>query len=61
MAWRTDPIEQAGSADRALEHPELVAQRDILAGDGRRPEEHGAEDRPETDREQHGATPRDQV
>jgi hypothetical protein len=45
------------SSDRALKHPELVAQGEIVEGDGRRPEEHGAEERPETDHEEHGPTP----
>ena len=35
-------------------NPDLVAESEILEGDGRRPEEHGAEERPETDHEEHG-------
>ena len=48
------PTSELGSGDRALKHPELVAQGEILEGDGRRPEQHGAEERPETDHEEHG-------
>src|SRR5262249_47023471 len=47
------PASEPGSADRALKHPELVAEREILEGDGRRPEEHGAQERPETGHEEH--------
>ena len=32
-----------------------MAERQVLDGDGRRPEEHGAEERPQTDHEYHGA------
>jgi hypothetical protein len=50
------PSSEPRAADRALEHPELVAQGKILEGDGRRAEVQGAEECPETDHEQHGAT-----
>jgi hypothetical protein len=35
----------------------LMAQRQVLEGDGRRPEEQGAEERPETDHEDNRGTP----
>ena len=35
---------------------ELMAEREVLEGDGRRPEEQGAEKRPDTDHDQHGVT-----
>jgi hypothetical protein len=50
------PSSAPGAAGRALEHPELVTQGEILEGDGRRAEEQGAEERPETDHEQHRNT-----
>jgi len=34
-----------------------MAEREVLEGDGRRPEEQGAEKRPDTDHKQHGVTP----
>jgi hypothetical protein len=34
-----------------LEDQELMAEREVLEGDGRRPEEQGAEKRAETDHE----------
>jgi hypothetical protein len=52
--------ESRGRGDRALKHPELVAQGEILEGDGHRPEQQGAEERPETEHEEHGA-PRHQT
>ena len=45
------------SADGSLEDAELMAEREVLEGDGRRPEEYGAKDRPETNHEYHGRTP----
>jgi hypothetical protein len=50
------PLHEAGSATGALEDPELMAEREVLEGDGRRPEEQGAENRPDTDHEHHGVT-----
>src|SRR6516164_4283130 len=50
------PPREAGSATGALEDPELMAEREVLEGDGRRPEEPGAEKRPDTDHKQHGVT-----
>ena len=47
------PPRQAGSATGALEDPEWMAEREVLEGNGRRPDEHGAEKRPDTDHEQH--------
>jgi hypothetical protein len=45
-----DPIpeRQAGSANGALEDGELMAQRHVLEGDGRRPEEQRTEERRES-------------
>jgi len=37
-----------------------MAECEVLEGDGRRPEEYGAKERPETDHEYHGA-PRHQA
>jgi hypothetical protein len=54
------PTGEPGSGDRALKNPELVAQGEILEGDGHRPEQQGAEERPETEHEEHGA-PRHQT
>jgi len=51
------PPQQAGAANGPLEHSELMSQREVLEGEGRRSEEQGAEEGPETDHEQHGATP----
>ena len=51
---RTVPPREAWSANGALENPELMAEREVLEGDGRRPEEQGAEKRPDTDHKQHG-------
>jgi hypothetical protein len=48
------PTGEPGSGDRALKNPELVAQGEILEGDGHRPEQQGAEKRPETEHEEHG-------
>jgi hypothetical protein len=48
------PTGEPGSGDRALKNPELVAQGEILEGDGHRPEQQGAEERPETEHEEHG-------
>src|SRR4029453_8848478 len=42
------------STHRPLEDEELMAERQVLDGDGRRPEEHGAEERPQTDHVYHG-------
>ena len=50
------PPREAWSANGPLENQKLLAEREILAGDGRRPEEQGAERRPDTDHEQHGVT-----
>jgi hypothetical protein len=50
------PRHEAGSATGALEDPELMAEREVLEGEGRRPEEQGAEKHPDTDHEQHGVT-----
>jgi hypothetical protein len=50
------PAGQMGSAHRALEDQELVAQRQVLEGDGRRAEEQSADERPETDHEDHAVT-----
>jgi hypothetical protein len=45
-----DPVRtgEPGSGDRALKTLELVAQGEILEGDGHRPERQGSEERPET-------------
>jgi len=53
---RTVPPREAWSANGALENPELMAEREVLEGDGRRPGEQGAEKRPDTDHAQHGVT-----
>ena len=43
--------DRRGRATDRWRTQELMAQRHVLEGDGRRPEEHGAEERPETDHE----------
>ena len=48
------PPRQGRSANGPLENRELMAQCEVLEGDGRRPAERGAEERPETDHEEHG-------
>ena len=57
-----DPVRtgEPGSGDRAPKNLELVAQGEILEGDGHRPEPQGAEERPETEHEEHEA-PRHQT
>jgi hypothetical protein len=42
---------EAWSATGALEDEELMAEREVLEGDGRRAEEQGAEEGPDTDHE----------
>ena len=42
------PPRELWSAHRPLEDQELMTQRHVLQGDRRRPEEHGAEEGPET-------------
>ena len=51
------PSRQTGSAHGSLKDEELMAEREVLEGDGRRPEEPGAEEGPETDHEYHRGTP----
>jgi len=46
-----------GSAHGPLKNDELMTQSQVLERDSRRPEEHGAEERPDPDYEEHGATP----
>ena len=46
-----------GSAHGSLEDEELMAECEVLKGDGRRPKEPGAEEGPETDYENHRGTP----
>ena len=43
------PSSEPWSGDGALKDRELMAQGHVLEGDGRRPEEHGAEEGPEAD------------
>ena len=50
------PPREAWSATGALEDPELMAEREVLEGDGRRAEEQGAEKRQDIDHELHGVT-----
>jgi hypothetical protein len=44
---------EPGSGHGALQDGQLMSQRQILEGDGRRPEEQGTEDGPETDHDKH--------
>jgi hypothetical protein len=55
------PTGEPGSADRALKDSQLMAQRHVFQGDGRRPEGQGAEEGPETDHEDHRAPPASDV
>jgi hypothetical protein len=57
-----DPVRtgEPGSGHRAPKNLELVAQGEILEGDGHRPEQQGSEERPETEHEEHEA-PRHQT
>ena len=54
-----DPIppSQTWPTHRPLEDPGLMAERHVLQGDRRRPEEHGAEEGPETQHENHRGPP----
>jgi hypothetical protein len=47
------PSGEPGSGDRALQDGKLMAQRQVLEGDGRRPEEQGTEEGPESGRKEH--------
>ena len=47
------PAREPGSGHGALQDGQLMSQRQILEGDGRRPEEPGTEDGPETDHDKH--------
>ena len=51
-----DPTEP-GAVDRPLEDEELMAQRQVLEGDGRRPEEQSADECSEPHHEYHRGTP----
>jgi hypothetical protein len=51
------PSRQMGSDHGSLEDQELMAECEVLEGDGRRPKEPGAQEGPETDHDNHGGTP----
>ena len=51
------PASEPGLGDGALKDRELMAQGQVLEGDGRRPEEHGAEEGPEADPQDHQSPP----
>ncbi len=48
---------EPGSGDGSLKNQQLVAECEILEGDGRRLEEQGAEKGPETNHEDHWGHP----
>ncbi len=51
------PSRQMGSDHGSLKDEELMAECEVLEGDGRRPKEPGAEERPQPDHEYHRRTP----
>ena len=51
------PPRQMGSDHGSLEDEELMAECEVLEGDGRRPMEPGAQEGPETDHDNHCGTP----
>ena len=51
------PSRQMGSDHGSLKDEKLMAEGEVLEGDGRRPTEPGAQEGPETDHDNHCGTP----